>query len=68
MEGNHFSITRATYLQDEQHRVTLPVDHATGASSVEEGWLEVMVDRSTIYDDARDMGKGVHHSQVLATG
>jgi len=64
LEGNHFPITQATYLQDEQHRVTLLVDHATGASSVEEGWLEVMVDRRTMYDDARGMGEGVLDSRA----
>jgi len=64
LEGNHFPITQAAYLQDEQHRVTLLVDHATGASSVEEGWLEVMVDRRTMYDDARGMGEGVLDSRA----
>jgi len=64
LEGNHFPITQATYLQDERHRVTLLVDHATGASSVEEGWLEVMVDRRTMYDDARGMGEGVLDSRA----
>jgi len=64
VEGNHFPITQSTYLQDEQHRVTLLVDHATGASSVEEGWLEVMVDRRTMYDDARGMGEGVLDSRA----
>eukprot|EP00092_Neocalanus_flemingeri_P041867 GFUD01045601.1.p1 GENE.GFUD01045601.1~~GFUD01045601.1.p1 ORF type:complete len:1094 (+),score=331.94 GFUD01045601.1:211-3492(+) len=64
LEGNHFPITQAAYLQDEQHRVTLLVDHATGASSVEEGWLEVMVDRRTVYDDARGMGEGVLDSRA----
>ena len=40
------------------------VDHATGASSLKEGWLEVMVDKRTMYDDARGMGEGVLDSRL----
>jgi len=64
IEGNHFPVTQAAYLQDEEHRVTLLVDHATGAGSVEDGFLEVMVDRRTMYDDARGMGEGVLDSRA----
>ena len=66
--GNHYPVTQATYLQDSKHRLTLLVDHATGASSVEEGWLEVMVDRRTMYDDARGMGEGVTDSRATYHG
>jgi len=54
LEGNHLSITQFTYLKDEQHRVTLLVDHTTSASSVE----EETVDMRTMYDDAIRMGAG----------
>merc|ERR1712025_674692 len=64
IEGNHFPITQAAYLQDEDHRITVLVDHATGAGSVEDGTLEVMVDRRTMYDDARGMGEGVLDSRA----
>jgi len=64
IEGNHFPVTQAAYLQDEEHRVTVLVDHATGAGSVEDGFLEVMVDRRTMYDDARGMGEGVLDSRA----
>ena len=37
----------------------LSVDHAMGASAWSEGWLEVMVDRRSTFDDARGMGEGV---------
>ena len=35
------------------------VNHATGSASWQPGWLEVMVDRRTLYDDSRGMGEGV---------
>ena len=68
LSANHFPVTQAAYLQDPGHRLTLVVDHATGASSVQEGWLEVMVDRRTMYDDARGMGEGVTDSRATTHG
>ena len=68
LSGNHFPVTQAVYLQDQGHRLSLVVDHATGASSVQEGMLEVMVDRRTMYDDARGMGEGVTDSRATTHG
>jgi len=62
--ANHYPVTQATFIQDQTHRLSLVVDHATGASSVQDGWLEVMVDRRTMYDDARGMGEGVTDSRA----
>jgi len=59
LEGNYFPITSSAYIEDGSTRLTMLVDHAAGAASVKEGWLEVMVDRRTMYDDARGMGEGV---------
>ena len=39
------------------------MDHATGASSQKQGWLEVIVDRRASYDDARGMGEGILDSR-----
>ncbi|XP_039279296.1 alpha-mannosidase 2 [Nilaparvata lugens] len=59
IEGNYFPITTAAYIQDATRRLTLLVNHAQGASSWQPGWLEVMLDRRTLYDDSRGMGEGV---------
>jgi len=59
LEGNYFPITSSAYIEDGSNRLTLLVDHAAGAAAVKEGSLEVMVDRRTMYDDARGMGEGV---------
>ena len=63
IEGNYYPITSATYVEDEYKRVTLLVDHAQGAAAWQEGWLEVMVDRRSSFDDARGMGEGVLDSR-----
>jgi len=62
--GNLFPVTEAVYIEDTKSRLSLLVDHATGASSLKEGWLEVMVDKRTMHDDARGMGEGVLDSRV----
>jgi alpha-mannosidase len=39
--------------------VTVLVNHAQGGASWEQGQLELMIERRTLYDDSRGMGEGV---------
>jgi len=59
IEGNYYPLTSSAYIEDNRQRLTLLVNHAQGAASWQPGWLEVMLDRRTLYDDARGMGEGV---------
>lgn len=61
IQGNYFPITSAAMIEDNGpgRRLTLLTDHAAGAAAWQQGWLEVMVERRTFYDDARGMGEGV---------
>ncbi|KAK0167162.1 hypothetical protein PV327_004595 [Microctonus hyperodae] len=59
IEGNYFPITTMAYIEDHAHRLTLLVNHGQGAASYQPGWLEVMLDRRTLYDDSRGMGEGL---------
>lgn len=59
IEGNYYPITTMAYIEDNSHRLTLLVNHAQGAASYQPGWLEVMLDRRTLYDDSRGMGEGL---------
>ncbi|XP_063229651.1 alpha-mannosidase 2-like [Bacillus rossius redtenbacheri] len=59
IEGNYFPVTSMAYIQDAERRLSLLVSHAQGAASWQPGWLEVMLDRRTLYDDSRGMGEGV---------
>ena len=63
LEGNFYPITQATFLQANNTRLSLLVNHAMAAASVAPGSLEVMLDRRTVYDDARGMGEGVMDSR-----
>nr|XP_027220189.1 alpha-mannosidase 2x-like [Penaeus vannamei] len=61
IQGNYFPITSAAMIEDNApgRRLTLLTNHAAGAAAWQQGWLEVMVERRTFYDDARGMGEGV---------
>lgn len=48
-----------TYIQDNNVRLSLLLNHAQGAASWQPGYLEVMLDRRTLYDDSRGMGEGL---------
>jgi len=57
--ANIYPITNMAYIQDERARMTLVVDHAAAASSWQQGWLEVIMDRRALHDDSRGMGEGI---------
>ncbi|KAF7278990.1 hypothetical protein GWI33_007795 [Rhynchophorus ferrugineus] len=53
IEGNYFPITTMAYIQDDNIRMSLLTNHAQGASAWQPGYLEIMLDRRTLYDDSR---------------
>lgn len=59
VEGNYFPITSMAYIQDDSVRLSLLTNHAQGAAAWQPGFLEVMLDRRTLYDDSRGMGEGL---------
>lgn len=59
IEGNYYPLTTQAFIQDGRRRLSLLVAHAQGAAAWQPGWLEVMLDRRTLYDDSRGMGEGV---------
>lgn len=59
IEGNYFPITTMAYIQDDLSRLSLLTNHAQGAASWQPGYLEMMLERRTLYDDSRGMGEGV---------
>lgn len=59
VDGNYYPITIGAFIQDKKMRMTFLTSHAQGATSPNEGELEVMVDRRTPVDDDRGMQEGV---------
>ncbi|KAJ8920908.1 hypothetical protein NQ315_015701 [Exocentrus adspersus] len=67
LEGNYFPITSMAYIQDDNVRLSLLTGHAQGAASWQPGFLEVMLDRRTLYDDSRGMGEGLVDNRKTVT-
>lgn len=53
IEASYYPITSGAFIQDNELRLSLLTNHAQGAASLEPGFLEVMLDRRTLYDDYR---------------
>lgn len=67
LEGNYFPITSMAYIQDNNVRLNLLTNHAQGVASWQPGFLEVMLDRRTLYDDSRGMGEGLVDNRKTVT-
>lgn len=58
--GNYYPMTTMAYLQDNTTRVSLLSRQSHGVSSLNKGWIEVMLDRKLSYDDSRGLGEGIN--------
>jgi len=60
LEGNYYPVNTLTYIQDDSRgfRFSILVDRSHGFSSYENGRLETLIERRTVYDDARGMSEG----------
>lgn len=59
VEGNYYPMTTAMYIEDSQNRFTVLSSHSHGATSPEDGAVEIMLDRRIIDDDRRGLSQGV---------
>ena len=59
IEGNYYPMSGLAYVEDEESRLAVVADHSHGAASLEEGSLEVMLERRGSGDDGRGIGEGV---------
>lgn len=62
IEANYFPITTLAFMQDNVARLSIMTTHAQGAASLNQGEIEIMLDRRTAMDDGRGMGEGVYDS------
>ncbi|KAL4220666.1 hypothetical protein ACF0H5_021061 [Mactra antiquata] len=58
IETNYYPITSMALIEDESRRLTLHSAQSHGVSSLENGWLEVMLDRNMAHDDGKGLGMG----------
>lgn len=60
-EANTYPVTTMAHIQDEREKVrfSVLVDRTHGFCSMEEGRLETLIERKSLYDDGRGMSEGV---------
>uniref|UniRef100_A0A8C8F0W5 Alpha-mannosidase n=1 Tax=Oncorhynchus tshawytscha TaxID=74940 RepID=A0A8C8F0W5_ONCTS len=66
LQANFYPIASQAYIQDSQHRLTLHSAQALGATSLESGQLEVILDRRLMQDDNRGLGQGLKDNKKTA--
>nr|APA33853.1 seminal fluid protein [Nilaparvata lugens] len=61
--SNYYPITSAAAIKDDQRRVTVLVDRAQGAASLQDGEIEIMVHRRLLYDDNKGVSEPLDEIQ-----
>ena len=64
---NFYPVSTMGMLEDGKTRLTLHTGQAHGIASLEQGWLEVMLDRQLLYDDERGLGEGIFDNKLTMT-
>ena len=59
IQGNFYPMPTLAYIQNQHTRVSLHSKQSLGVGSVENGWMEVMLDRRPASDDNRGLEQGV---------
>ncbi|KAK9990150.1 hypothetical protein SO802_025135 [Lithocarpus litseifolius] len=60
--GNYYPLNLGIYTRDNKSELSVLVDRATGGASIEDGEIELMLHRRTIYDDSRGVGEALDES------
>ncbi|OVA19618.1 Glycoside hydrolase family 38 [Macleaya cordata] len=55
--GNYYPLNLGIYTADKKSEFSVLVDRATGGASIQDGELEIMLHRRTLYDDSRGVGE-----------
>ncbi|XP_055962394.1 alpha-mannosidase isoform X2 [Mercurialis annua] len=63
--GNYYPINLGMYVTDEKSELSVLVDRATGGSSLQDGQVEVMLHRRTLFDDGRGVGEALDESVCI---
>lgn len=63
VSGNYYPITTKIALEDKETRLAVLIDRAQGGSSLEDGVIELMVNRRLLHDDGFGVGEALNVEQ-----
>ncbi|OWF50816.1 alpha-mannosidase 2-like isoform X2 [Mizuhopecten yessoensis] len=63
-EANYYPMTSMAVLEDHECRLTLHSGQPHGVAGLQQGQLEVMLERQLMYDDERGLGEGVEDNKL----
>ncbi|CAN6299833.1 unnamed protein product [Urochloa humidicola] len=64
--GNYYPVNLGVYVADGKYELSVLVDRAVGASSIQDGQLEIMLHRRILKDDGRGVGEPL--DEVVCVG
>jgi len=64
LQANFYPVPAQIFVQDSHTRVSLQTQQTNGAASLEQGYLEVVLDRRLNQDDNRGLGQGVLDNKI----
>ena len=67
VSGNYYPVNTAIFIEDDEHSFGCIVDRSQGGSSLADGTLELMIQRRTLYDDARGVGEALNETDIGIT-
>ena len=67
VSGNYYPVNAAIFIEDSVHSFGCVVDRSQGGSSLTDGALELMIQRRTLYDDARGVGEPLNETDIGIT-
>ncbi|KAF9622793.1 hypothetical protein IFM89_034028 [Coptis chinensis] len=60
--GNYYPLNLGIYASDKKSEFSVLVDRASGAGSIEDGELEIMLHRRILFDDSKGVGEPLDES------
>ncbi|KAJ3682593.1 hypothetical protein LUZ60_015166 [Juncus effusus] len=60
--GNYYPVNLGVHIVDEKYELSILVDRAIGASSIQDGQVELMFHRRMLVDDAKGVGEALNET------
>jgi alpha-mannosidase II len=66
LQGNYYPMPSQAFIQESNgRRFSIHTRQSLGVASLENGWLEIMLDRRLVRDDGRGLGQGVMDNRPM---